>query len=98
MYLQNQQQLTEVERALLAQLCQQQLLYPEALEQYRLLVKQNASSAVYWLGRAVNADRLDLHDEALGAYKSSAELGGHNNDVKQFIQQRIAVLQPTLRS
>ena len=91
---QHQQQLSEVERALLAQLYQQQMSYPEALAQYRLLVGQNAGSAVYWLGRAVNADRLNLPDEALAAYKKSAELGGHNNDVNQFIHERIVVLQP----
>ena len=92
-YLKHQPDLAPAAQEKLASLYYKNKYYTESLILYKSLVVTDEHNSVFWLGYAVSADGLNKHDEAFRAYRVAYALGGHEQNVQDFISQRIKILQ-----
>ncbi|WP_370981436.1 hypothetical protein [Agaribacterium sp. ZY112] len=92
-YLSSHKNMSSRARAMYASLLQKNKQYEPALNQYRILIEGDTNNALYWLGRAINADKLKLYDEARTAYSASARIGGHSKAIEDFIRERYTRLE-----
>lgn len=79
--------------ALRAALAQQQQETSLALQSYQLLTEREADNARWWLGLAIQHERLLQQAEAEQAYTRALEGVGVSNQSRIFIRDRLSVLQ-----
>ncbi len=78
--------------ALLAAAYQQNKSYPQARENYQILVQLNSNKAEYWLGLALAQDALKQKEAAYNAYQQTLKLHSLNSAINDYIQQRLQQL------
>lgn len=78
--------------SLLAASYQQQKRHHNAAEIYQRLTQMQPERAENWLGLAVSADHLHQRQTAVQAYRQALEKNTLNNDVVDYINQRLSAL------
>jgi len=81
-------------RSLLAGLYQSAGRYSEAANHYRRLINAFGNKPAYWLGFALSLDGLNQKASALQAYQRLSEFPNIQEEVRQYIDQRIKELTP----
>ncbi|WAJ70058.1 tetratricopeptide repeat protein [Catenovulum adriaticum] len=77
-----------------ASLAQQLNLAKQALKNWQALLSINSMQANWQLGAAIAAEQAELPAQAIIHYQKAFNLGGLSKASRQFIQQKLASLQP----
>jgi len=78
---------------LLAALYQQSGQHGKAIQLYRHLLKTQPYHGVWWAGLAVSIESQGHPQEALQVFKQASTLGGLDPSLREYVNDRIAVLQ-----
>lgn len=65
--------------------------YEDAVDLYRKLIKEDYDNSRYWLGLAVSLDAT-ADSNAIEAFRYAYEYSSPNSNVKEYIEQRLLVL------
>lgn len=77
-----------------ASLAQQLNLTKQALQNWQILLSINPTQASWQLGAAIAAEQAKRPEQAIIHYQKAFNLGGLSKASRQFIQQKLASLQP----
>lgn len=67
--------------------------YKVAQNDYLMLVRRNPAEAKWWLGLGVSHDKQSMGEQAIAAYQQAYSLNQLPQQVNEFVQKRIALLE-----
>lgn len=67
--------------------------YEVAQSDYLVLVQRNPAEAKWWLGLGVSHDKQSMGEQAIAAYQQAYSLNQLPQQVNEFVQKRIALLE-----
>ncbi|MDT0595654.1 tetratricopeptide repeat protein [Glaciecola petra] len=67
--------------------------YEVAQNDYLMLVQRNPAEAKWWLGLGVSHDKQSMGEQAIAAYQQAYSLNQLPQQVNEFVQKRIALLE-----